>query len=282
MKKSLTIGDIEIYWLNGGVFELDGGPMFGCVPKVLWEKKYPVTEGNNIRLNASPLLIKTPDALVIVETGIGNKLTDKQKKIFRVQKEWSLPADLQAMGIKREEIDYVILTHCDFDHSGGIAMYGENGAEEFTFPNAKHIVQESEWDDAIHPNIRAANTYWAANLKKLNGSENLLKVKGEYDVTEGVSVRQTGGHTRGHQIVSITSKGDTALHLADLLPTHVHFNPLWVMSYDNFPLDAIQQKEELITGGISNNAWFTFYHDPFMRACRFDKEGNVVEKLTAG
>jgi len=283
--KIFQLGNFEIFWLNGGEFELDGGTMFGVVPKVLWAKKYPVEdnrlehEDNYIKLLNSPLLIKTPDSLVLIETGLGNKLTDKQKQVFRVIKDWDLPEELKKLGLRREDINYVILTHCDFDHAGGIVMHNSAGEEELTFPNAKHIVQRLEWEDATQPNIRSANTYWEENFSKLKDTDNLQLIEGDFKICQGVEVQYTGGHTRGHQIVKIQSEKETAYHLADLLPTHVHFNPLWIMAYDNFPMDAIGLKEKYETLGIRENAWFTFYHDPFMHACKFDIKGNVVKKI---
>ncbi|UCD65685.1 MAG: MBL fold metallo-hydrolase [Deltaproteobacteria bacterium] len=283
--KNLKLGEFEIYWLNGGEFELDGGTMFGVVPKVLWSKKYPADsdnvrdDDNYIKLLNYPLLIKTPDSLVLVETGLGNKLTEKQRQIFRVIKDWDLPAELNKLGFTRQDINYVILTHCDFDHAGGIAMYNDDGEEELTFPNAKHIVQKLEWEDVMHPNIRSENTYWSQNYSKLKDTDNLHLVEGDYTVCEGVEVQHTGGHTRGHQVVRIQSNKDIAYHLADLLPTHVHFNPLWIMAYDNFPMEVISLKEKYETKGIRENAWFTYYHDPSMHACKFDIQGHVVKEF---
>jgi glyoxylase-like metal-dependent hydrolase (beta-lactamase superfamily II) len=279
MSNALVLGDMEIRWLQGGEFELDGGTMFGVVPKVLWERKYPVTEDNYIHMLNSPLLIKTPDSLVVVETGLGNKLTEKQQKIFRIKKPWDLPGDLGKLGNSREDVTHVVLTHCDFDHAGGIVMHDDGGLPELTFPNAKHIVQRDEWHDAMKPNIRSANTYLPENFAGLEASGLLVAVDGSYEIASGIRVAKTGGHTRGHQVVWMESRGETALHMADLLPTHVHFNPLWVMAYDNFPMDAIDRKQELEQEAMAKNAWFTFYHDPFMAACRFDGNGKVKEKF---
>ncbi len=278
MQPQLTLGKFEIYWLNGGAFELDGGTMFGAVPKALWSKKYPAEE-NYIKLVNCPLLIKTPEALVVVETGQGNKLSAKQKQIFRLSREWDIPADLQKLQINREDIDYVILTHCDFDHAGGIVMHDEAGRPQLTFPKAKHVIQQSEWHDATHPNRRSAHTYWAENLSELHESENLLLVRDSFQICPGVEVIHTGGHTRGHQIVRLESEGEVAYHLADLLPTHAHFNPLWIMAYDNFPLEVVELKERLEARGVEEKAWFTFYHDPFMHACKFDAKGTIIDQV---
>jgi len=286
--KGLKLGDFEIYWLNGGEFELDGGTMFGVVPKSLWLKKF-TAEGNNtvsydkdyIKLLNAPLLVKTREDLVLIETGLGNKLNGKQKEIFRVRKEWDIPADFKKMGLKRQDVNFVILTHCDFDHAGGIVMHNAKGDPELTFPNARHIVQEIEWEDAMHPNIRSANTYWPQNFSALKDSDNLQLVNGNFQVCEGIEVQQTGGHTKGHQIVRIESQGEVAYHLADLLPTHVHYNPLWVMAYDNFPMDAIPLKEKYEALALEEDAWLTYYHDPMMFASKFDGNGKVVKKFTA-
>lgn len=284
--KGYKLGNFEVYWLNGGEFELDGGTMFGVVPKKLWAKKYPADEDNTsaieenyIKLLNYPILIKTPEAIVLIETGLGNKLTDKQKQIYRVTKDWNLPQNLGKIGLKRQDIDYVILTHCDFDHAGGIVMLNSAGEEELTFPNARHIIQKLEWEDVMQPNKRATNTYWGQNFSKLKDTDNLKLVEGDFMVCKGIDVLHTGGHTRGHQIVRIQSEKIIAYHLADLLPTHVHFNPLWIMAYDNFPLEAIELKEKYEAMGIKENAWFTFYHDPSMYACKFNSKGEVVKKI---
>jgi glyoxylase-like metal-dependent hydrolase (beta-lactamase superfamily II) len=276
----LKIGEFELIWLNGGRFELDGGAMFGVVPKVLWSKKYPCDSENYIPMTAWPILVKTPEAHIIIETGLGNKLSEKQKKIFRVREDWDLPRELESLGIGREDIDYVVLSHYDFDHAGGVVMLDEAGQQALTFPKARHLVQKREWEDVLNPNIRSINTFWPINNELLRGSGLLELIDGEVEVVKGVRAVLTGGHNRGHQIVRIASGGQLAVHLADLLPTHAHFNPLWIMAYDNFPLESIGRKEELEGSSIREGAWFTFYHDAVMVACRFDDKGNVIETVT--
>lgn len=278
---NLTIGDFELTWLSGGKFELDGGAMFGVVPKVLWQKKYPVDAENYIPISASPILVKTPQALVVIESGIGNKLTDKQKKIYRVREEWAVIDDLAKLGIDRSDIDFVILTHYDFDHAGGVIMQNPDGNLSLTFPKARHIIQKKEWEDVLNPNIRNINTYWPINNELMKGSENLHLVSGDVEIVPGISVNHTGGHNNGHQIVTIKSCDETALHLGDLLPTHAHANPLWIMAYDNYPMDSIAKKESWLKAGKQGQSWFTFYHDATLLACKFDEQGNVVEKRGA-
>lgn len=278
MKRGFFIGDLEFIWLNGGSFALDGGAMFGVVPKTLWTRRYPTSEDNTIPLVALPLLIRTPDGLVLIETGLGNKLSEKQKQIFRVKEDWNLIAELRAMGIEREDITHVVLTHYDFDHAGGVVMREESGSYSLTFPKAAHYVQTSEWEDVINPNIRSINTYWPVNNELLRDSPNLRLVNDEAEIVKGIRVIPTGGHTRGYQIVDIESKGQSAVYLCDLLPTHAHFNPLWIMAYDNFPMTSIEQKQRLERIYVDKHAWFIFYHDPFTLACKFDERGTIMEK----
>jgi glyoxylase-like metal-dependent hydrolase (beta-lactamase superfamily II) len=256
--------------------------MFGVVPKVLWQKKYPPAEDNYIPLTASPILVKTPGALVLIESGIGNKLTDKQKKIYRIREEWSVVGDLRHLGIGREDIDIVVLTHYDFDHAGGVVMQNDAGDLALTFPKAKHVIQKKEWEDVLKPNIRSVNTYWPVNIEVMKGSTNLHLVDGTAQVVPGISVVHTGGHNGGHQIVTLESKGEKALHLGDLLPTHAHANPLWVMAYDNFPMESIAGKEQWMKKGVAESMWFTFYHDAFMTACKYDDKGNITDQWPKG
>jgi glyoxylase-like metal-dependent hydrolase (beta-lactamase superfamily II) len=278
MKAGFKIGDFELTWLNGGTFELDGGAMFGVVPKVLWQKKYPPTEDNYIPLTAWPILVRTQQALVLIESGIGNKLTEKQKKIYRIREEWSVIGELKQLGISREDIDFVVLTHYDFDHAGGVVTQDGAGRHSLTFPKADHIIQKKEWEDVLKPNIRSVNTYWPLNIELLKDSNRLNLVNGTAEVVPGISVVHTGGHNGGHQIVMLESKGEKALHLGDLLPTHAHANPLWVMAYDNYPMESIALKEQWIKQGVAEGAWFSFYHDSFMTACKYDDKGNVTDK----
>jgi glyoxylase-like metal-dependent hydrolase (beta-lactamase superfamily II) len=281
MRKSLKIGRFEIFWLDGGVFELDGGCMFGVVPRALWKKKFPCKDDDHVELVNSPILVRTPEANIVIDSGLGNKLSDKQKKIFRVTGEWDVEGSLAEIGLGREDIDHVILTHCDFDHSGGVVMHNRAGEAELTWPRARHHVQRAEWDDVLAPHRRATNTYWPVNLDLLKESDLLSLTDGDAEPIAGVKVSRTGGHTLGHQVVWLSSDGEKAVHLGDLLPNHGFFHPLWITPYDNFPLDSIDQKEKLISKAVDEGQWFLFYHDPYMAACKVDKKGEIVDTFEA-
>ena len=275
-KKSLVIGDMELYWLKGGNFRLDGGAIFGAVPKALWARRCPADAENTILMCNDPLLIKTPRNIVLVDTGLGNKLSQKQKAIYRIVSNWDLPAELAEWGIAREEVTHVVLTHGDFDHAGGVAMLSDRGRLQLTFPRAMHFLQKLEWEDINAPHPRAKSVYLAEDFSLLQ-SCNLQLLDGDAEICPGISLRFSGGHTRGHQIVEIRSGTEVAVHLGDLFPSHLHANSLWVMAYDNYPLTVINRKIEFFSHFTSENSWFTFYHDPSVRACRLDSRQKVKD-----
>ncbi|MFB3851816.1 MAG: MBL fold metallo-hydrolase [Acidobacteriota bacterium] len=275
-KDPLKIGSYEIFWLDGGVFQLDGGGVFGVVPRVLWEKKYPPFTGNNVLMEASPILLKGEDKNILIDTGLGNKLTEKQKKIYGILQPWDIHQSLEQIGLNAEKIDYVILTHCDYDHVGGLVQYDKNGELEPTFPNAKIFLQRKEWEDVKNPNKRAAHSFWEINFKGVEESGNLELIDGNSELLKGVFVEYTGGHNRGHQIVKIISGNEVAFHLGDILPSHAHFNPLWVAAYDSYPLDVIELKEKYLSEIVEKQCWVLFYHDPHIMACKFNEKGDTL------
>lgn len=281
MMKKLQLGKVTVEWLGGGGFRLDGGSMFGPVPKVLWQKRYPADAQNTIAMVNDPLLVRTPTCNVIIDSGLGNKLTEKQKEIYKVDPPWDVPEGLMGAGLSPEDIDYVILTHGDFDHAGGITMVDSAGNLRLTFPQARHVLHRFEWEDICNPCLRAQSTYLKENFQLLREGANLVLTESEFKVCPEINVIHTGGHTRGHQIVEIHSDGQTAMHLGDLLPTHVHVNPLWVMAYDNFPLTVIEKKIEFLNRCEADNIWITSYHDPEIRAFRLGPDRVVVEHFSA-
>lgn len=267
----LRVGRVRVDWLFDNRFHLDGGAMFGVVPKVLWSKRYPSDPDNFIPLVACPLLVRAPGATVLIESGLGDKLDERRRRNFGVRFPSRLDASLAALGLSREDVDLVVLTHLDWDHAGGCTLRDPDGRVRPAFPRARYVVQRAELEDAMRPNRRSQHAYWPENWQPVAESGQWWPVDGEVQLTEGVTVVPTGGHTRGHQAVLLGSGGETALHLGDLLPTHAHLNPLWVMAYDNFPLESVERKERWLARARGEGWWLTFYHDPFLLAGRWDE-----------
>jgi glyoxylase-like metal-dependent hydrolase (beta-lactamase superfamily II) len=269
---SLVVGEVTLHWLSGGDFRLDGGTLFATVPKALWQAVVPVAVDNTVCLSNDPLLIECRDGLVLVDTGLGEHCPQG----YVSTAPWALLQGLQALGIKREDILHVVITHGDFDHAGGLTMATTGGGRQTTFPGAVHHLQRAEWEEIHAPHRRSAEAYDAASLALLPAGK-LHLVDGEEVICPGITVRLSGGHTRGHQVVEIRSGKHLALHLGDLMPTHNHVNPLWHLAYDNYPLTVIDRKIEYLERDGQEEPWFLFYHDPLVRACRLDRQGTVKE-----
>ncbi|MBO8164975.1 MAG: MBL fold metallo-hydrolase [Brevibacillus sp.] len=273
----LQLGDFTLTWLPGGLTQLDGGAMFGVVPKPLWSRRYPVNELNQIPLRTDPILVQAHGKNLLIEAGIGNdRLTEKQKRNFGLAEESRVIEALADLGLAPEDIDAVLMTHMHYDHCNGLVSRSGDQLVS-TFPKAVIYVQEIEWDEMRNPNIRSRNTYWEDNWRPI---ENQVQTYGErLEALPGITLHHTGGHSNGHAIVSMVSGGEKLLHLADLLPTHAHANPLWVMAYDDYPMTSIFAKQKWVQEGIRDGAWFTFYHDVQYRALKWNEEQEIVEKL---
>ncbi|MDA1991380.1 MBL fold metallo-hydrolase [Bacillus cereus group sp. BfR-BA-01119] len=275
--EQLQIGDIKVTWLKGGNTHLDGGAMFGVVPKVLWSRKYKHNDTNHIYLRTDPLLLQTKDGNMLIDSGIGNgKLNEKMKRNQGVTEESSVENSLEKMGLKPEDIHYVLMTHLHFDHASGLTKW-EGDQLVPTFPNAKVYVSETEWNEMRNPNIRSRNTYWKENWEPI--VDQVVTFQQEIEITDEIKMAHTGGHSDGHAVIALESKGETMLHLADLLPTHAHQNVLWVMAYDDYPMTSIENKQKWMKYGAEKDAWFTFYHDAYYRAVKWNEEGHIVEKI---
>ena len=235
--------------------------MFGPVPKVLWSKKVEVGDDNCIAIDNSAILLLTPSAKIIIDSGIGNKMTAKQQEHFLLQKPWRLPEELKQLGLTVDDIDFVIPTHADFDHAGGLVSRDDSGNLTPTFPKAQYIFQEKEWLVVKNPDRRSATSYWPENFSGLEIGKNLKIITGNFQVTPEVNIFLTGGHTIGHQAIEINSKSETAVHLGDLLPSKNHLHPLWVIAYDDYPMEVIALKERLLPNYAKRESWILFYHD---------------------
>ena len=270
---TLKIGDVSLTWLSGGVTNLDGGAMFGVVPKGLWSKKYPSNEKNQIELPTDPMLIQMDGKNFLVETGIGQgKLTEKQLKNFGVTRESELEESLLKVGLKAEDIDYILMTHLHFDHAGGLTKL-QNGQYISAFPNAKIITSQVEWDEMRNPNIRSKNTYWKENWEAIEAQVVPFKEQWNLGV---ITMVHTGGHSDGHSILIVEDGGELVIHMADLMATHAHLPVLWVMAYDDYPMTSIAAKEKWLPYGLEKKAWFSFYHDAFYRMIKWSEDGKEI------
>ncbi|WP_010532341.1 YtnP family quorum-quenching lactonase [Lentibacillus jeotgali] len=275
--ETLQIGRAKLTWLNGGVNFLDGGAMFGVVPKPLWGKKYPYNEKNQIELRTDPILLQIDGKNYLIESGMGNgKLTDKQLRNFGVKEESSIDKSLTEAGLSADDIDAILMTHLHFDHACGLTKpSGDN--YESVFKNAVIYVSQVEWDEMRHPNIRSANTYWEMNWKPVQ--KQVKAFDDEIVITDGLKMIHTGGHSEGHSILVFEDSDNTWIHMADIMPTHAHQNKLWVLAYDDYPVTSVHQKEEWMDYGYRSQAWYTFYHDAYYRAIKFDESGDRIEEV---
>lgn len=275
--ETLSIGDIRVTWLNGGNNHLDGGAMFGVVPKPLWSKKYPVNDKNQIELRTDPLLIQVRGKNILIDSGIGKgKLNEKQLRNFGVTEESDVLDALQKLGLSAFDIDKVLMTHLHFDHASGLTVK-ENDAYTSVFPKAKIYVSEVEWNEMRHPNIRSRNTYWKENWEAIQ--QQVITFNEEIEVLEGINMFHTGGHSDGHAVILLEDGGEQLLHMGDLLATHAHANILWVMAYDDYPMTSVAQKQLWTPRGIQHNAWFSFYHDAYYRAVKWNDANELIDKV---
>jgi glyoxylase-like metal-dependent hydrolase (beta-lactamase superfamily II) len=275
--EQLVIGDITLTWLNGGVTHLDGGAMFGVVPKPLWSKRYPHNEKNQIELRTDPILVKAGSKNILIESGIGNgKLTDKLKRNFGVLEESSIDKSLAELGLTTSDIDIVLMTHLHFDHACGLTKW-ENEKLVATFENAVIYATDVEWEEMRNPNIRSKATYWKDNWVAIEHQVNTFTDK--LEVVPGITMIHTGGHSDGHSIILLESQNEQAIHMADIMPTHAHQNVLWVLAYDDYPMKSIEQKQKWMGEGLAKEAWYIFYHDALYRAIKWNQSGEMIDSL---
>ncbi|WP_042146463.1 MBL fold metallo-hydrolase [Paucisalibacillus sp. EB02] len=275
--EALQVGRATLTWLNGGVNYLDGGAMFGVVPKALWGRKYPSNEKNQIELRTDPILLQIDGKNILIDSGIGNgKLTDKQLRNFGVLEESTIEASLADLDLTIDEIDIVLMTHLHFDHACGLTTKSGDGFQS-VFKNAVIYTSEVEWNEMRNPNIRSVNTYWEMNWKPV--VEQVKPFQEEIEVVPGLKMIHTGGHSDGHAIIIFEDNEECFVHMADIMPTNAHQNKLWAMAYDDYPVTSVHQKEKWMEYGYGKQAWYTFYHDAYFRAIKFNESGNRIDLI---
>jgi glyoxylase-like metal-dependent hydrolase (beta-lactamase superfamily II) len=277
----MKIGAIDVDLLCDGTFRLDGGAMFGVVPKPLWEKKSVPDASNRILLGLHPLLVRTNGRVIVVDTGIGRKETGRFPEIFAVGGETDVVSSLAQHGLGANDVDTVVCTHLHFDHAGGGTRKDEDGRIVPTFPRARHLVQRTELTDAEQPSARSRASYFPDNWAPIRDAGLLDVVEGEIEVAPGVRTLLMKGHIRALQGVVVESEGTRAVYLADTIPTAAHVPAPWVMGYDLYPLDTLAFKERILAR-IVDEGWILFFeHDPVVGAARLHREGReiAVEEL---
>ncbi len=269
-----TFHDMELTWLDGGVNYLDGGTMFGVVPKALWSRRYEVDDNNLIELRTDPILIRYAGKNMLIDAGIGKgKLDDKMKRNLGVRAETRVEESLRELNLTPESIDIILMTHLHNDHAAGLTEW--QGEELVSvFPNADIYVSQVEWDEMRNPNIRSKNTYWKENWEPIQ--QQVKTFDGSLTVLPGVEMIHTGGHSDGHSVIKLTQNGETVLHMGDIMPTHAHSNPLWVLAYDDYPMTSIFAKEQLMKEAIPGGYRFIFYHDAVYRLVKWNDSGKEI------
>jgi glyoxylase-like metal-dependent hydrolase (beta-lactamase superfamily II) len=262
----MTFGDLELISLFDGFFRLDGGAMFGVVPKPLWEKRAPADEKNRIRLGLRPLVVRGAAHTMIIDAGIGAKMDAKSTAIYGIDRSRNLDHSLADAGLSAAAIDIVLASHLHFDHAGGFTVPSSDGKLVPRFPRARYAVRTGEWEDATHPHERNRASYLPENFLPLREAGVLDLVPGDGEIMPGVRVMRTGGHAMHHQIVFIESAGRTAVFTADLIPTIAHIDEPWIMGYDLYPMDTLAFKRTFIRAAIDGEYLIVFEHDPAVAA----------------
>jgi len=255
----MKLGQLELLALSDGSIALDGGQMFGVVPKPLWEKKLPADARNRVRLGLTCLLVRTGKHNVLIETGIGDKFPPKYADIYGIEHPTTLPAELRKHGLSVTDIDIVINTHLHFDHCGWNTRR-ENGKVVPTFPKARYFIQEGEWEHALQPTERDRASYVEEFF--LPTEPQLERLRGDREIVPGINVEVVPGHTHDLQCVRIASEGQEAFFISDLVPTRVHLPYSWIMSFDLYPLDTLANRKRLLPQLAERRSLVVFPHDP--------------------
>lgn len=274
----MKIGGWEVESLDTGRFRLDGGAMFGVVPKVLWDRSNPADGKNRIEMALRGLLIRGHGRVMIVDPGIGEKWDDKQREMFAIDhSQLTLAKALAARGVKREAVTDVMVSHLHFDHVGGCTRWGKDGKAELEFPNAKYFVHERNVVHSHAPTPKDKASFLEHTIDPLLQSDRLKVVKDDHEFGPGVTAWITHGHTPGQLLVKISGPEGTIFFCGDTIPTASHIPLAWVMAYDLYPMTTIQEKKQILESAAAEKWILAWVHDPKVAASTVRSEnGRVV------
>jgi glyoxylase-like metal-dependent hydrolase (beta-lactamase superfamily II) len=269
----MLFGDYRVEVVPDAEFRLDGGAMFGVVPRTLWSKLCPPDEHNRIRLNMNCLFVAAGRERILIETGIGDKWSEKQAAMYGISRGRTLGESLKAItGTSAEEITIVVNTHLHFDHAGGNTTLDDEGGARPTFPNARYLVSRDEYEHAEEPHDRDRASYLPENWRPLLESGQLELKESAYEVVPGLRMETVTGHSRTMQCVRLEREGDTLFGFADLVPTRAHVPFPWIMGYDLYPVETLEAKKRLLPQAAREGWLCLFYHDAQAPLCRVTED----------
>jgi glyoxylase-like metal-dependent hydrolase (beta-lactamase superfamily II) len=276
----MFFGDYRVEIVPDAEFRLDGGAMFGVVPRALWSRESPPDAENRVRLNANCLFVEAGGERIVIETGVGDKWSAKQAAMYAVQRERTLGESVEAItGHGPEEITVVVNTHLHFDHAGGNTKLDERGRVVPTFPTARYLVSRDEFEHAESPHERDRASYLVENWRPLRESGQLELKETTYEIVPGLRMEQVPGHSRTMQCVRLERGGRTLFGFADLVPTRAHVPLAWVMGYDLYPVETLEAKKRLLPQAARENWLCLFYHDAEAPLCRLVEEAGKLRPV---
>ncbi|MFY9221622.1 MAG: MBL fold metallo-hydrolase [Blastocatellia bacterium] len=275
----MKVGNYQLDIISDGTLRLDGGAMFAVVPKTIWEKVAQPDEKNRILIGLNCLLIRTDKENILVDTGVGEKWTEKQMDIYAISHPPTILTSLAKLGLTADDISIVINTHLHFDHAGGNTKFNSKGQIVPTFPKACYFVQKKEYLHACNPHERDRASYLAENWKVLLENNQLYFIDGTKEITKNITVFCVPGHNLDTQLVKITSQDTTVIFLADIIPTTAHLPVAWIMAYDLYPVELIEQKKRLLEEASSQNWVCIFEHDAKIPAGKIIKSKNTYQVI---
>jgi len=276
----MKFGDYRVEIVSDCEFCLDGGAMFGVVPRNLWSKACPPDEQNRIRMNMNCLFIEGGGERILVDTGIGDKWSEKHQTMYGIDRKRSFDESLRAIaGVGSEDITIVINTHLHFDHAGGNTTLDESGKASPTFPNARYFVSRAEYEHAEAPSERDRASYLPDNWRPLKDSRQLELKPSEYEVVPGLRMETHAGHNRSMQCARLVQADETLFGFADLVPMRAHVPFAWIMGFDLYPVETLEAKKKLLPQA-AREAWTClFYHDPEMPLARISEDGGKLRAI---